>query len=91
MTGWRVLLSNHYHLMIETPAPNLVGMQRLQNTVTRRFNVRHRAWGRFFGDHCKAVAVDGRAPYYYETLLETCGRERRAGGTPNSLKSNESR
>src|SRR6266567_6377078 len=54
MTGWRVhawvLLSNHYHLMIETPEPNLVaGMKWLQNTLTRRFNVRHRAWGREFG------------------------------------------
>ena len=75
MTGWRVhgwmLLSNHYHLMLETPEPNLVaGMKWLQNTVTRRFNVRHRAWGRVFGDRYKAVAVEGRAPYYYETLLD---------------------
>lgn len=51
MTGWgvhaRVLMSNHYHLMVETPEPNLVeGMKWLQNTVTRRYNVRHRAWGR---------------------------------------------
>ncbi len=66
MTGWRVhgwvLLSNHYHLMIETPEPNLVaGMQWLQNTVTRRFNVRHRAWGRVFGDRYKAVSVEQRA------------------------------
>ena len=75
MTGWRVhgwvLLSNHYHLMIETPEPNLVaGMQWLQNAVTRRFNVQHRAWGRVFGDRYKAVAVEGRAPFYYETLLD---------------------
>ena len=75
MTGWWahgwVLLSNHYHLMIETPEPNLVaGMKWLQNTVTRRFNVRHRAWGRVFGDRYKAVAVEGRAPYYYEALLD---------------------
>ncbi|MDQ3198694.1 MAG: transposase [Verrucomicrobiota bacterium] len=75
MTGWRVhgwvLLSNHYHLMIETPEPNLVaGMQWLQNTVTRRFNVRHRAGGRVFGDRYKAVSVEGQAPYYYEALLD---------------------
>jgi REP element-mobilizing transposase RayT len=41
-TGWRVhawaLMGNHYHLLIETPSANLVtGMQRLQNTYTRRF------------------------------------------------------
>jgi len=65
MTGWRVhawvLLSNHYHLMIETPEPNLVeGMKWLQNAVTRRFNVRHRAWGLVFGDRYKAVLVEGK-------------------------------
>ncbi|HEY5813135.1 MAG TPA: transposase, partial [Terrimicrobiaceae bacterium] len=62
MTGWRVhawvLMSNHYHLFIETPEPNLVtGMKWLQNTWTRRFNVRHRAWGRVFGHRYKAVPV----------------------------------
>ena len=75
MTGWRVhawvLLSNHYHLMIETPEPNLVaGMKWLQNTLTRRFNVRHRAWGRVFGDRYKAVVVEGGQRFYYETLMD---------------------
>jgi putative transposase len=75
MTGWRVhawvLLSNHYHLMIETPEPNLVeGMKWLQNAVTRRFNVRHRAWGRVFGDRYKAVLVEGKQRFYYETLMD---------------------
>jgi REP element-mobilizing transposase RayT len=38
-----VLMGNHYHLFIETPAANLVeGMKWLQNTVTWRFNIRHR-------------------------------------------------
>src|SRR5690606_34921782 len=53
MTGWRAhawaLMGNHYHLALETPEANLVaGMKWLQNTVTRRFNVRHRKWGRVF-------------------------------------------
>ena len=53
MTGWRVhawvLMSNHYHLFIETPEANLsAGMKWLQNAYTRRFNTRHRAWGRLF-------------------------------------------
>lgn len=74
-TGWRVhawvLMSNHYHLAIETPEPNLAaGMQWLQNSVTRRFNVRHRQWGRVFGDRYKAVLVEGRAGYYYASLLD---------------------
>src|SRR6266481_2567508 len=54
-TGWRVhawvLMRNHYHLMLETPEANLIeGMKWLQNTYTRRFNSRHRLWGRLFGD-----------------------------------------
>ena len=67
-TGWRVhawvLMGNHYHLFIQTPEPNLVaGMGWLQNTVTRRHNVRHRAWGRLFGDRYKAILVDGEDGY----------------------------
>src|SRR4030095_9796508 len=66
MTGWKVhawvLMSNHYHFFIETPEANLVaGMKWLQNAYTRRFNTRHRAWGRLFGARRKrnAVAVVG--------------------------------
>jgi|GEM_PF-62435 len=74
-TGWKVhawvLMDNHYHLFIQTPEANLVeGMKWLQNTVTRRFNVRHRQWGRLFGDRYKAVVVDGESAYYYETLWD---------------------
>lgn len=72
-TGWRVhawvLMNNHYHLFIETPEANLVeGMKWLQNTVTRRFNVRHRKWGRLFGDRYKAILVEGDSGNYYTTL-----------------------
>jgi putative transposase len=74
-TGWRVhawtLMGNHYHLFIETPEANLVsGMTWLQNTYTRRFNVRHRMWGRLFGDRYKAVIVDGTESDYYRTLMD---------------------
>lgn len=75
MTGWRVhawvLMSNHYHLFIQTPEPNLVaGMAWLQNTLTRRYNVRHRKWGRLFGDRYKAVIVQGEDGYHYQTLMD---------------------
>jgi putative transposase len=75
MTGWRVhawvLMGNHYHLFIETPEANLVaGMKWLQNTVTRRHNVRHKAWGRLFGDRYKAIPVDGGDNYHYRTLAD---------------------
>jgi REP element-mobilizing transposase RayT len=46
-----MLMSNHYHLMVERPEANLVaGMRWLQNTYTRRHNCRHRLWGRLFDD-----------------------------------------
>ncbi len=60
-----------YHLFIETPEANLsAGMKWLQNTFTRRFNVRHRKWGRVFGDRFKAVLVEGSSEHYYQTLLD---------------------
>lgn len=48
MTDWRVhawvLMGNHCHLFLETPETNLVaGMSWLQNTLTRRHKVRHKA------------------------------------------------
>lgn len=75
MTGWRVhawvLMTNHYHLVIETPQATLVaGMKWLQNAYTRRFNTRHRLWGRLFGDRYKAVLVEGGGGHYYATLLD---------------------
>jgi len=75
MTGWRVhawvLMSNHYHLFLQTPEPNLVaGMSWLQNTLTRRYNVRHRKWGRLFGDRYKAVVVEGDDRFHYQTLMD---------------------
>jgi REP element-mobilizing transposase RayT len=73
-TGWRihawVLMSNHYHILVETPEANLVeGMKWMQNTYTRRFNVRHGLWGRLFGDRYKSVLVEGEG-YYYQTLID---------------------
>lgn len=61
--GWRVhafvLMGNHYHLLIETPEPNLVaGMQWVQGTYTKRFNVRHKEWGHLFQGRYKALLVD---------------------------------
>jgi REP element-mobilizing transposase RayT len=47
-TAWRVhaycLMPNHYHVVLETPEPNLVaGMAWLQSTYTIRLNHRRRA------------------------------------------------
>jgi REP element-mobilizing transposase RayT len=50
--GFRIhayaLMSNHYHLLLETPQANLTaGMGWFQNAYTRRINTRHRLWGIF--------------------------------------------
>jgi putative transposase len=74
-TGWKVhawvLMGNHYHLVLETPEPNLVhGMKWLQNAYTRRFNTRHGVWGRLFGDRYKSVVVEGGRGEYYLSLMD---------------------
>jgi REP element-mobilizing transposase RayT len=60
-TGWLVdawvLMSNHYHLVLRTPQANLVaGMRWLQNTYTRRFNVRNQLLP---GSDPRKVAIAG--------------------------------
>jgi REP element-mobilizing transposase RayT len=74
-THWRchayVLMPNHYHLVLETPEANLVpGMAWLQNTYTRRHNVRHKLWGHLFGGRYKAVLVDPDDALYLPTLID---------------------
>lgn len=44
--GWKVfawaLTTGRYHLVFQTPAPNLIeGMRQIQNTWTKRYNARH--------------------------------------------------
>jgi putative transposase len=61
--GWRCyaycLMDNHYHLLIETPEPNLVkGMRRLNGVYTQAFNRRHRRVGHLFQGRYKAIIVD---------------------------------
>ncbi len=62
-TGWRVhayvLMANHYHLLLETPEPNLVaGMKWLQGTYTQRHHRCHQTCGHLFQGRYKAVPVD---------------------------------
>lgn len=40
------------------------------HSLTRRYNVRHMAWGRLFGDRYKTVLVDGADTYHYRTLAD---------------------
>jgi len=61
--GWLihafVLMGNHYHLLLETPEPNLVdGMRWFQGTYTQRFNAGHKVRGHLFQGRYKALPVD---------------------------------
>jgi putative transposase len=72
-TGWHihayVLMSNHYHLLLETPEGNLVaGMKWLQGTYTQRYNGRHSVFGHLFQGRYKALVVDGQAGNYFDVV-----------------------
>ncbi len=56
------LMGNHYHLLIETPVPNLVrGMKWLQSTFANRFNRFRKENGHVFQGRYKALLLDGDA------------------------------
>ena len=53
------LMSNHYHLLIETPLGNLSkGMQYLNGVYTQKFNRVHRRVGHVFQGRYKAIIVE---------------------------------
>jgi putative transposase len=53
------LMSNHYHLLIETPAPNLSrGMQLLNGVYTQRFNRHHQRFGHLLQGRYKSILVE---------------------------------
>lgn len=61
--GWRVyawcLMSNHYHLVVQTPGANLSrGMRHLNGVYTQRFNRRHRRVGHVYQGRYKAIIID---------------------------------
>ncbi|MBL4775729.1 MAG: transposase [Mariprofundus sp.] len=64
--GWRChaycLMSNHYHLMIETPQANLSrGMRQLNGMFTQRFNRQYHRVGHVFQGRFKSIVVDKEA------------------------------
>lgn len=62
------LMDNHYHLLIETPQPNLsLGMRQLNGRYTQDFNRRHRRVGHLFQGRFTAILVEKEAH-----LLELC-------------------
>lgn len=62
------LMEDHYHLVIETPKPNLSkGMRQLNGVYTQRFNQRHDRSGHLFQGRYKAIVVE-RSRY----LMDVC-------------------
>lgn len=65
--GWKlhayVIMSNHYHLAVETPEPNLVaGMKWLQGTFATRFNRLRKERGHVFQGRYKAILIGSERP-----------------------------
>ena len=62
------LMDNHYHLLLETPKPNLsLGMRQLNGRYTHAFNRRHQRVGHLFQGRFTAILVEKEAH-----LLELC-------------------
>jgi putative transposase len=52
-------MTNHYHILIETPEPNLSqGMRQLNGSYTQRFNRAHARVGHVFQGRYKAILVE---------------------------------
>jgi len=75
--GWRVhawvLMGNHFHLLLETPEPNLVtGMKWLLGTFSQGWNARRARRGHVFQGRYKAVPVSAAAesPHYFRIVAD---------------------
>ncbi len=56
------ILGNHYHLLVETPQPNLpAGMRQLNGVFTQRYNRRRGRCGHVFQARYKAVLVEAES------------------------------
>ena len=74
-TDWHIhawcLMTNHFHLVVETPNANLVdGMKWFLGTYTARFNRRHKLCGHLFSGRYKALFVDDSDSGYLKTACD---------------------
>jgi putative transposase len=75
--GWKVhawvLMGNHFHLLLETPEPNLVtGMKWLLGTFSQGWNARRSRRGHVFQGRYKSVPVSAAvdSPYYFRIVAD---------------------
>jgi REP element-mobilizing transposase RayT len=62
------LMDNHYHLLVETPQPNLsLGMRQLNGRYTQAYNRRHHRVGHLLQGRFRSILVEKEAH-----LLELC-------------------
>ena len=65
------LMSNHFHLVVETPDANLVaGMRWLLSSYSIRLNHRQKLFGHVFSGRYKAVIVEGSGNGYLRTACD---------------------
>ena len=81
--GWEVhaycLMGNHYHLLVQTPVPNLSrGMKQVNGMYTQRFNRRHERVGHLFQGRFGAILVE-RETYLLELVRYVSLNPVRAG------------
>lgn len=81
--GWGLhaycLMTNHFHLLVETPQPNLsFGMQRLKSGYAGYFNERHALVGHLFEQRFGSELIESE-DYFAETLRYIAFNPVRAG------------
>jgi putative transposase len=74
-SSWQVhawcLMSNHFHLVVETPRANLgAGMKWFLGTYTQRFNRKHHLSGHLFQGRYKAQVIDGESRGYLRAACD---------------------
>jgi putative transposase len=81
VTAW-VLMDNHFHLVIQTPEPNLSrGMQWLNGSYAGWFNHRHNRSGHLFQGRFKAFLIE-KESYFAEVIRYVVLNPIRAGIVP---------
>jgi REP element-mobilizing transposase RayT len=64
-------MSNHYHLLLETPQGNLVdAMKWFQGTFTQRYNARHKLRGHLYQGRYKAKVIEQSDASYFRKVSE---------------------
>lgn len=95
-TDWRVhawvLMSTHYHLLLETPQGNLVeGMKWFQGAFTQRMNAMHKTWGHLFQGRYKAKIIEQSDPEYFRKVASYIHLNPAAAGLVDAVEGDLSR